>query len=315
MRSVSTNARLLILLAAAFLAVPSTLRAQVTQPTTPPPSPAVVTDSESEGKTVGVYNVKQSAEFGGRIVDFSGSTAVWNTFVNQQSGPRLMNYDLQMIAPNNNGFLFDRLSTSSFGYGGDANDVSVLRMSKEKWYDFHASFRRDRNDWDYNLLANPLNPSTSNPAIAVTDSPHRFQTVRRIGSYNLTLAPTKPVTVRLGFSKNTSEGPSFSTFHGPTENLIFQNWRNDLRTYQVGVDVKLIPRTTISYDQYIAHHKGDTKWNDAAFAFQLSNGALVDLGVPFNTAANQPCGARLSAKSRLPHGRTANSNPSCVELV
>src|SRR5438270_1757385 len=192
---------LIKVLSATALAVPGILVAQSTPAPAPAPKPAVVAGDESEGRTLGVYNVKQSAEFGGRIVDSSGSTAIWNTFVNQQSGPRLMNYDLQMVAPNNNGFLFDRLFTSSFGYGGDANDVSVLRMSKEKWYDFHASFRRDRNDWDYNLLANPLNPPTSNPALPITDSPHRFQTVRRIGSYNLTLAPTKPVTIRLGFSK------------------------------------------------------------------------------------------------------------------
>ena len=38
-------------------------------------------------------------------------------------------------------------------------------MDKDTWYDFRANFRRDQTDFNYNLLANPLNPSTSNPNI------------------------------------------------------------------------------------------------------------------------------------------------------
>ena len=59
------------------------------------------------------------------------------------------------------GLLFDDLNFSNFGYGGDPNDVTRLRIGKNKWYDFRLLFRRDKNFWDYNLLANPLNPSTS----------------------------------------------------------------------------------------------------------------------------------------------------------
>ena len=35
--------------------------------------------------------------------------------------------------------------SSNFGYGGDPNDVSRLRVSKNKWYNFDALFRRDEN--------------------------------------------------------------------------------------------------------------------------------------------------------------------------
>ena len=60
-----------------------------------------------------------------------------------------------MRSIDHNGLLFDTLSFSNFGYGGDPNDVTRLRIEKNKWYDFRMMFRRDKNFWDYNLSANP----------------------------------------------------------------------------------------------------------------------------------------------------------------
>ena len=66
------------------------------------------------------------------------------------------------------GLLFDNLSFTNFGYGGDPNDVTRLRIEKNKWYDFRLLFRRDKNFWDYNLYANPLNPAGLNPPGSLT---------------------------------------------------------------------------------------------------------------------------------------------------
>ncbi len=87
----------------------------------------------------------------------------YDTFVNLGPGLRLFDYTLSMHSLDHNGLMFDNLDFSNFGYGGDPNDVSRLRVGKNKWYDFSLLFRRDKNFWDYNLLANPLNPSTSSP--------------------------------------------------------------------------------------------------------------------------------------------------------
>ena len=82
---------------------------------------------------------------------------------------------------------------SNFGYGGDPNDVSRLRIQKNKYYDFRVLFRRDKNFWDWNLLANPLNPITTNAAVSpttpITNSPHALDLVRRMQDYDLTLFP------------------------------------------------------------------------------------------------------------------------------
>src|SRR6202521_3652060 len=117
-------------------------------------------DEVQKGIDQGNYNIKQSIEFGGRFTDISGNLQTYDTFVNLQQGPRLLGFTTEMRSLNHHGTLFDRLYFSNFGYGGDPNDVSRLRISKNKWYDFDALFRRDENFWDYSLQANPLNPTT-----------------------------------------------------------------------------------------------------------------------------------------------------------
>src|SRR6202790_505140 len=122
--------------------------------------PARAQDDEQKGVDQGNYNMKQSIEFGGRFASIGGDTQTYDTFVNLQQGPRLLGFTSEMDSLNHHGAPFDRLYFSNFGYGGDPNDVSRLRVSKNKWYDFDALYRRDKNIWNYSLLANPLNPAT-----------------------------------------------------------------------------------------------------------------------------------------------------------
>lgn len=91
---------------------------------------------------------------------------------------------------------------NSFGWGGEPSNALRLRLDKNKWYDFRTSFRRDQNYFDYDLLANPLNPATSTPTITVNSSPHLFATTRRLTDIDLTLLPQSWITFRLGYSHN-----------------------------------------------------------------------------------------------------------------
>ncbi|MEO5936641.1 MAG: hypothetical protein ABIP81_05460 [Terriglobales bacterium] len=299
------TAALLLVMLAWLAAVPAQAQGEPPPPATPAAAP--VETPPEDGIESGGYHIRQSIEFGGRIVDFSGSGQLWNTFVNLHSGPRLLEYNLELKSLTHESIFFDRLTFHNFGYGGDPNNVSSLRVAKDKIYTFSGSFRRDRNFWDYNLLANPLNPTTSNPTIIVNSSPHRFETVRRNLNLALILAPASPVRVRLGFNHNISEGPSFNSFHEGTDILTFQDWRNRLQTYQIGVDFRFLPRTTISYDQFIARHRGDTTQAQASFGYQLANGTLVDIGLPVNTGAGQPCVAPVTNPATTP----PTFNPTC----
>ncbi|HSA92186.1 MAG TPA: hypothetical protein VLE48_04185 [Terriglobales bacterium] len=289
---------------------------------------AVAQDQPDEGINSGNYNIHQSIEFGGRITDYSGNGSLWNTFVNLYDGPRLLEHTLQMRSLNHQGTLFDDLYVSSFGYGGDPNNVTRLKVTKNKWYNFTASFRRDRNFWDYNLLANPLNPDTSVPAVPIDFSPHRFEVVRRISDFDLILRPQDRFRIRLGYGQNVSEGPSFSSFHEGTDVLVFQDWRQILHSYRIGFDFKFLPRTNISYDQFFNYQKGDNSYTDgvlrdprlpyfaqcpgAGCIIRLPDGTTttvdqVDLGLILDTAANSPCATPINDFTTTPQ----TANPTC----
>jgi hypothetical protein len=240
---------------------------------------------ESKGIDSGNYNIQQSIEAGYRASFINGNLDTYDTFINLGSGLRLFDYTFDMRAKDHNGLLFDTLNFSNFGYGGDPNDVTRLRIEKNKYYDFRVLFRRDVNFWDYNLLANPLNPSTSTPEIAIANSPHSMDLVRRIQDYNLTLFPQSRVRFRLGFSHNRDEGPGFFTTDGGTIPQFNQSYSYTTNSYRAGVDFRILPRTTISYDQFLSYYKQDNIITDNPqnTGFQLANGTPVDLGIIWST--------------------------------
>ena len=266
--------------------------------------PAIDTEA-NEGEIVSGMVVKQSAEFGGRISDFTGSQAMWDTFVNMGTGPRLLEYTLNMRSPDHTGKLFDDFNFSNFGYGGDPVNASRVNFSKGKWYTFNGSFKRDQNIFDYNLFANPLNPPTSVPNIPVLESPHEFLLTRRMTDLNLGLLPVGRVRFKLGWSRVVNEGTTFSTVHQGTEGLLNQPTLNTTDSFTVGVSFRLIPKTAINFDQFFTHFKGDTTAFLSGTPFRLPGAIPVDLGLPFNTLANQPCAAPLLA---------GLANPACNGL-
>src|SRR5580700_4878977 len=134
----------LTLMLVASMAVGQT---QAPAPQSPAPAPAQAQTSTPapdvpQGKTQGNYVIQESVEAGYRDSLINGNLQNYDTFEDYSSGMRLLDYTFDMRSVNHNGILFDNLSFSNFGYGGDPNDVSRLRVEKNKWYDFRAQFRR-----------------------------------------------------------------------------------------------------------------------------------------------------------------------------
>jgi hypothetical protein len=294
-------------------------------------------EEEQKGIDQGNYNIKQSIEFGGRFTSLGGDIQAYDTFVNLQQGPRLLGSTTEMRSLDHHATVFDRLYFSNFGYGGDPNMVSRLRVSKNKWYGFDALFRKDENSWDYSLQANPLNPTTPFPngpagygapactSCVLTTSPHLFNTRRKFGDYSLLVLPDSKVRFRAGYSRNIVEGPGFSSIHEGTEQALFEDYKTTINTYRIGLDFRVVPRTNFSYDQIWNYYKGDTGITDPFQnpLFHLSNGTTVDLGWSFNAGASQPCGTTFAgppagsvnpacsaAFSYLNHGRTRTNTPT-----
>jgi len=291
----------------------------------PPPDP-------TEGKIQDNYLIHQSLEMGWQATSVGGNEGTYGTFVNLNDGFRVFEQTLQMRSLNHKGTIFDNLWASSFGYGGDPNNATRLRMSKNKWYDFNASFRRDYQRWDYDLWANPLNPpnitaaGTPNAAFpaetAIDFSPHTLDTVRRNSDFNITLLPQSRVSFRLGYNRTVLEGPDLTSIHGFADALLYDYVRGIQDTYQIGVDVRAIPRTTISYTQFIQNYKqnsavvdqnlaqvfgfntpyGRSLYNPLATIDPVTGTSQVDIGLPISTFANQPCSSPFTG---------THANPTC----
>lgn len=265
-----------------------------------------------EEHKLGNYVAAGSIEAGYRFVNVNGANfncgspggvcnyqGMWDTLENLRQGPRVFAQSLSLRAEGNTGVLFDNLYTSSFGWGGDPENVARLRMNKRKAYNLTVLFRRDYSLYDYNLLANPLNPSSSapNPANPFTSaqltSPHSLNVVRRMTDIGLQIMPQSKISFRLGYNHVKVDTPSdftFSTFHMPMGTDIqqnqFYNYTNN--GFTAGVDLKFIPRTTISFDGIVNWYKNDTNWSLLNFPVVIA-GVPANEGISWNTLANQPC--------------------------
>src|SRR5579863_2919412 len=245
-----------------------------------PAAHAQANSEASPGINSGGYNNHQISEFGYRASEINGNKDTYDTFENLGSGLRLFDYNLQMHSIGHSGLLFDNLTFSNFGYGGDPNDVSRLRIEKNKWYDFRLLFRRDKNFWDYNLFANPLNPAAlspagslttgcyvgppttafpqgapafcSKPAVAQTTSIDSLYLTRRMEDYDLTLLPTSKVRFRLGYSRNRNQGPGSISTDSGTISAFSEAYNYTTNAYRMGVDIRLLPRTTFSFDEFLS---------------------------------------------------------------
>lgn len=256
---------------------------------TPSASPVPPSEVTYEG-----YRIHQSVDFGYRTSDVTGSMAMFDTFVNEHEGPRIFDQALSMQSANHEATLFDNLSLHSMGWGGDPNNYLRLRVEKSRWYDFRASFRRDQNFFDYDLLANPLNPASSSPNVPILDSPHEFQTTRRMSDFDLTLRPQSIFSIRLGASHYNMTGNTFTTVHEGTDGLLLEPWNTTGNVWRMGADFRPWARTVFSYDEFLNYFKGDNSQQLSGTPYLLSNGTPVNLGLDFNTGANQPCASPFS---------------------
>jgi hypothetical protein len=297
---------LAVLLCAMIVSSPVTLFAQTptANPTAPPAPPA-----EPDGVTRGGYQIHQSIELGYRSTDVTGSGDMYDTLVNLQTGPRILDQTLTMQSVDHQGLLFDNLYLNSVGWGGDPNNYARLRADKNKWYNFQSSFRRDQSFFDYDLLANPLNPPTSTPSIPILNSPHSFATTRRMSDVDLVLLPQSRVSFRFGYSHNNMAGPSYSSIHEGTEASLLQDWNTTMNSYRWGVDFRIAPRTVLSYDQFLDYYKGDTDYqlnpiNEALLP--TTPVSSVSLGLPIDTANKEPCAVVPPATSLIVNGTLTN---------
>ena len=258
-----------------------------TPPAPPPPAAA------GEGKDIGGFHVTQSIEFGGRISEVNGSQAMYDTLVNQQTGARILEQSLTMQSLTHQD-IFDTLTLNSFGWGGDPEQAARLRVSRYGWYNFSGSYQHMQNYFDYDLLANPLNPAAgASPFIPILNSPHSYYDRQNLYNFDLVILPMHRISFRVDYNRNRISGPSFSSVHQGTESLNSENWDSTLNGYRFGADFRVNKKTTLSYTQLLQYFDGGQNYAlDPFNSWPLSNGQAVTFGLPwFNSGS--PCSAPL----------------------
>ena len=78
---------------------------------------------------------------------------------------------------------------------------------------------------------------------------------------------------------------SFATPHAGTDTETLQSSKTTLNSYSFGIDSRLLPRTNLSYDQFLPCYKRQ-HMVVAQLPLQLSG---RHPGIVFNTPAGQPC--------------------------
>ena len=227
---------------------------------------------------------------------------------------RVFSHDLEMrsVNPSKTPF-FDTLTTFQLWIWRRSIRRFPSEFSKGRFYDFAGSFRRDRNYFDYNLLAE-LVPVTATPHAcpgSEPDSLHLFNTVRRNTDTLLTLFPLSRISFRAGFNLMVPMRgrPTVRCTMAPATCRCSQWFRNSIDTYTGGVDVKLAKRTTLSYDQFYVLYKGDSSFQLAPtpfIAFQWNPGFA---GRRFLTGPTRTCGSGANKTTEVVNGIV---NPYCM---
>jgi hypothetical protein len=226
-------------------------RAQQPAAGSEPQKPADKQDQNQAGP----YTITSSIELGVRGIAINGNANKYRSDLNYTPGFRIFDSSLVMEAKEGEGFLFDKLMVSSFGWGiggGDhrGNDPNrLLRVNAEKpgVYRFDVNYRR----FDY---FNSLTTLALNQHIANTEY--------RQGDFDLTILPNhEKFRLNLGYSLNRNTGPGVTTYdYQRDEYPILAATRISADDYRIGFDSKLWV-FDISFLQGWRAYKEDTTYD------------------------------------------------------
>ena len=224
-------------------------------PATPPPHrrrPPL----RDEGKDIGGFHVTQSIEFGGRINDVTGSQAMYDTLVNYQTGARILEQSLTMQSLTHQD-IFDTLTLNSFGWGGDPEQAARLRVAKYGWYNFSGSYQHMQNYFDYDLLANPLNPPAgATPFIPILFSPHSYYDRQNLYNFDLVVLPMHRLSFRVGLQPQPHHRAFFQQRSSGNGSAAKRKLEHQLNGFRFGADFRVNKKTTLSYTQLLQYYTG-----------------------------------------------------------
>jgi hypothetical protein len=197
------------------------------------------------------YAFSTVMEFGwqqAEVTDRSNLNVYRSQVYYQNNGPRL--FELNFQGRSETGF-FKRIWATGGGWGGDPYNWARYGLENDDWFIFRANYLR--SDYFFNLPTFALNQHTND-------------TERRRQSYDLTLFPKWPVRARLGYSRNTSNGFTLTTFDfSRDEFLMFEPLRQTADEYRFGLEGR-IQRWNFFADYNWRHFRNDRNVNLPGFS-------------------------------------------------
>ncbi len=183
----------------------------------------------ARGQDVNGYNVINSFETGYRFSSIDGDLGKYRSDVNFRNGIRLLGSSLTVNSKDGRGRLFDELVLQTLGLGNDPYESSTLRLQKNRWYRYDMLWRMN----EY-----------YNPGIPIANGQHLLDTRRRLQDHDFTILPQSKFKFRLGYTRNTQDGPALSTiqlFDGRGDEFpLFTNIRRERNEYRVGGDFEFV---------------------------------------------------------------------------
>ncbi|HXK07128.1 MAG TPA: hypothetical protein VMS37_32330 [Verrucomicrobiae bacterium] len=179
------------------------------------------------GENSGNYNITNSFELGYRWSLVGGDLGEYRSDVNYRNGLRLLSSSLSIDSRDGHGHFFDQILLNTLGLGNDPYQSAILRIQKNGLYRYDMTWRLN----DY-----------YNPGLTVAGGLHLMDTVRRVQDHDLTLLPQSHYRFRIGYSRNTQDGPALTTsqeFDANSAGLpVFANIRRQWNEYRLGADVE-----------------------------------------------------------------------------
>ncbi len=205
-------------------------RCQAQQPVAPTIEPV----GPNRGDDWHDYNVVNSFETGYRFVSVSGNEAMYRSQVNYGNGVRLLSSFLSINSKDGHGKFFDETVLTTQGLGGDPYESAMLRVQKNRWYQYDLLWRRN----DY------VNPGLTTDG---GQGAHLLNTAYTLQDNNLTLFPQSRIRFSLGYSRSTQDGAGISTVQlfnpaGPFDSTgdvfpLFTNVKLVQNEYRVGGEI------------------------------------------------------------------------------
>ena len=189
-------------------------------------APGPETVGTARGENHGSYNVTNSFETGYRFSLVGGDLGEYRSDVNYGNGLRLLGSSLSIDSKDGHGHYFDQILLNTMGLGNDPYQSATLRIQKNGLYRYDMTWRLN----DY-----------YNPGLTVAGGLHLMDTVRRTQDHEITLFPQSGFRVRVGYSRNTQDGPTLSTTQqldsSSTGLPVFADLRRQWNEYRLGADV------------------------------------------------------------------------------